>query len=72
MRIEKLHTIGERFRSLVENSAVVLGEKTVRATISLGGAVCREGETLDSIVRRADELLYRSKESGRNRLTLDD
>jgi diguanylate cyclase (GGDEF)-like protein/PAS domain S-box-containing protein len=68
---EKLQTIGERFRSLVENSAVSVGEKTVRATISLGGVVCREGETLDSIIKRADELLYRSKERGRNRLTLD-
>jgi diguanylate cyclase (GGDEF)-like protein/PAS domain S-box-containing protein len=68
----RLHTIGERFRSLVENSEVSVGEKKIRATISLGGAICREGETLDSLVKRADGLMYGSKESGRNRLTLDD
>jgi diguanylate cyclase (GGDEF)-like protein len=69
---EKLHTIGERFRSLVENSAVSVRENKIRATISLGGVICREGELLDSLVKRADGLLYRSKVDGRNRLTLDD
>lgn len=44
----------------------------IQATISLGGVVCREGETLDSMVSRADALLYLSKEGGRNRLTLED
>jgi diguanylate cyclase (GGDEF)-like protein/PAS domain S-box-containing protein len=67
----KLRIIGERFRALVENSECRYGGVAIRVTISLGGVLFSPGDTLDSIVRRADELLYRSKEIGRNRLTMD-
>ncbi|MBE0503925.1 MAG: hypothetical protein IBX46_07315 [Desulfuromonadales bacterium] len=37
----------------------------------MGGTVSRSGETAESIVKRADELMYRSKLDGRNRVTID-
>lgn len=39
-------------------------------TISIG-ATCAEDEALDVLYRRADTLLYRSKQDGRNRLSVD-
>ncbi|MET0068049.1 MAG: sensor domain-containing diguanylate cyclase [Candidatus Thiodiazotropha sp.] len=39
-------------------------------SISLGVADYREGDTLDSLTRRADEALYRAKGNGRNRTEL--
>ncbi len=39
----------------------------VRVTASLGLAQFQKGDDVDSLVRRADEALYRAKRSGRNR-----
>jgi len=41
-------------------------------TISLGVAAYRPGDTPDSLVRRADDALYRAKAQGRNCVVLSD
>ena len=40
-------------------------------TVSIGGAILRVGEDRDAWFTRADEALYRAKDSGRNRLEID-
>ncbi len=62
--------IAERFRSLVDNSSVATGETRIEFTVSIGATITLEDDTLDSAVKRADELMYRSKEKGRNRITV--
>jgi len=66
---QRVHEIAERYRSLVERSALPLGTETVKTTISVGATIARPGENSEEVVNRADVLLYRSKEAGRNRLT---
>lgn len=39
-------------------------------TISLGATFFKDGDTKESIFKRADEALYRSKNDGRNRVTI--
>jgi len=63
--------IAERFRSLIENSTVISGETRIQFTVSVGATLALEEDTLDSVIKRADELMYRSKEKGRNRVTID-
>ena len=41
-----------------------------RSTISGGVAEVQGGDTIDSLVRRADQGLYKAKETGRNRLLM--
>lgn len=40
--------------------------KTVKVTVSSGGAVRRQSETTNEMLKRADTLLYKAKKNGRN------
>jgi diguanylate cyclase (GGDEF)-like protein len=67
-----LAAIGNRYRVLVEQSSLPMsGGPPLRTTISLGGTIARGEDTAGSLLERADSLLYRSKVSGRNRVSLD-
>jgi len=63
--------LAERLRASVESIAIPAGPETsLRQTISLGVATGRRGEeaSLQEVLRRADECLYRAKRDGRNRV----
>jgi diguanylate cyclase (GGDEF)-like protein/PAS domain S-box-containing protein len=67
---EKLQRIAERYRVMVESSDLTAQDYSLRITISLGGTLARGNDTLLSLIKRADGLMYRSKQSGRNLLTM--
>ncbi len=58
----------ERFRVLVETSALRLPSGHVAVTVSVGATLARPDDTPESLVRRSDALMYRAKEGGRNRV----
>lgn len=61
--------VADRLRQhLAERPVIALG-KAVPCTISIGIAEIHENDaTIDDLLRRADEALYRAKELGRNRV----
>ena len=65
-----LETSCEKLRTLVELSRLDLAGVSLSVTISLGGTLLRPGDTPESLVHRSDELMYRSKQAGRNRATI--
>jgi diguanylate cyclase (GGDEF)-like protein/PAS domain S-box-containing protein len=67
---EGLLHIAERYRAMVAASHIMVGGETLRVTISLGATLVTGDDTSESLVKRADELMYRSKQTGRNRVTL--
>lgn len=67
----RLHTSAERYRVLVEQSSLPLGADSIRLTISAGATIAAPGETVETVIKRADKLLYESKSAGRNRVTAD-
>ncbi len=69
--LESLEKTAERLRMLVEHSWTEEEELHINVTISIGGTVATPEETPEETVRRADKLMYRSKEEGRNRCTLE-
>jgi diguanylate cyclase (GGDEF)-like protein/PAS domain S-box-containing protein len=68
---EKLAIVAERCRALTESSVLDKDGARLRVTISIGATLAEPEDSLESIVRRADLLLYQSKTSGRNRVSLD-
>ncbi len=68
---EILYFVAERCRVLVEKSSLQVGAKKVSVTISVGATLSNALDDEVSILRRVDQLMYQSKENGRNRVTLD-
>jgi len=63
-------TVVDKLRRLVGEHAYIHEGKEIRLTIS-AGVTTHIGENLDGMIQKADTLLYRAKETGRNR-TVDD
>jgi len=68
---QNLLSLIDRIRILVENSSFKVDETELKATISIGATIVKPEDDFESIVKRADELMYRSKENGRNRCSID-
>jgi diguanylate cyclase (GGDEF)-like protein/PAS domain S-box-containing protein len=65
-----LATVAERYRMLVEQSVIFNQDQPIRVTISIGGALIRQDESVFDLIKRADHNLYLSKENGRNRVSI--
>jgi diguanylate cyclase (GGDEF)-like protein/PAS domain S-box-containing protein len=63
---EQIMTIAERLRSLVESAWISLPDCSLHITISLGVTLARLQDTPETLIHRADGLMYRSKAAGRN------
>jgi two-component system cell cycle response regulator len=61
--------IAEKLRILVEQTSVITKQEPLNVTVSIGGTRVRRGDTLESLVHRADKLMYQSKSEGRNRVS---
>lgn len=60
----------ERVRVFIERSFLMLGGEKLSFTASLGATLALPEDTPESLVARADALMYRSKEAGRNQVSL--
>lgn len=65
-----IRAAAEKVRSLIETSEVRMDSQSICVTVSVGATVSIETDSVESIVKRADDLMYESKISGKNRVTL--
>ena len=71
--LEVASSVAERLRRKVAGAAVVLNDATreLTVTVSIGVAVMSgPRDTVDDLLRRADEGLYAAKRKGRNRVEM--
>ncbi len=62
------HLVAEAFRREIQQLDIRHGDGRIAVTSSFGVGVLAEGDTLESLMERADSNLYKAKRLGRNRV----
>ncbi|MEJ5057666.1 MULTISPECIES: GGDEF domain-containing protein [unclassified Pseudomonas] len=62
--------VGERLRIAAQAEEYVADGRSIELTVSLGCSTLLPGESVESLLRRADNALYVAKREGRNRLAM--
>ena len=68
---EKLYSFANRLCLLVEQSSLKTESGKISVTVSIGATLAKISDTVDTVVKRADQLMYYSKTAGRNRVTME-
>ena len=63
--------LAEKICQTVERSYFVHGDKKLKVTVSIGGAIIATGDNELSIFQRADKAMYQAKNNGRNQVVMD-
>jgi diguanylate cyclase (GGDEF)-like protein/PAS domain S-box-containing protein len=66
-----LGIIAERVRLFIEHSFIMVENEKLCVTASIGATMAVTNDTGDTIIKRADALMYKSKASGRNVVKID-
>lgn len=68
--LKDLEVMGNRLRLLIKNSFITHQDQKLAVTISTGATLVQKDDTVESLIKRADTLLYQSKEDGRDRVSI--
>jgi diguanylate cyclase (GGDEF)-like protein len=62
---EKIFTVVDRFRRLVENTQLTLDDgRKLSVTVSMGATLARPDDTIETLVERADKLSSKASDAG--------
>ncbi|QFR49487.1 GGDEF domain-containing protein [Sulfurimonas lithotrophica] len=64
-------TIAKRLLRLVSENKLIYKGNNIGVTISIGATKLKVGDTPESFITRADKALYRSKHSGKNKISTE-
>jgi diguanylate cyclase len=73
--VEDASLVADKVRSTVESKRLLrksTNEDLGNITVSLGVSQFRSGESVECLIERCDTNLYKSKQNGRNKVTVDD
>jgi PleD family two-component response regulator len=49
---------------------LIVDNENIEVMISVRATMVKDDDTIESLMKRADSLMYKSKQAGKNRLTL--
>ncbi len=67
---EDAKKVAERIMNAVRSNKLIYKGKTIRITLSMGLTSHQKGDTLESMIERADAAVYQAKHDGKNRLVV--
>lgn len=67
---KSLEKLAEKLRTLVAFSTLDIGKKNISVTVSIGATLIKNDDTIETLVNRADALMYEIKRSGRNKVAV--
>ncbi|WP_456450698.1 GGDEF domain-containing protein [Hydrogenimonas sp.] len=62
--------VAERIMQLVRNNKLIYKNQVIRITLSMGLTEHQKGDTLETLIERADAAVYEAKKSGKDRLVI--
>ncbi len=65
---EEVTAYTEHMRERISRARLPHGDQDVKISVSIGIAQRQKGDTLDTLLHRSDQALYRAKGTGRNRV----
>ena len=66
---QALEAVAERVRRFVQSSWFDCGPDRIAVSVSIGATMIHAADTVDTMIERADRLMYHSKKNGRNCVT---
>ena len=70
--LEQARVVAERIQKTWEQSPVNLDGVPIYSTVSIGAAEANGGdESFDNLLRRADQMMYKAKERGKNQVAVE-
>ena len=70
--LEQAKVVAERIQKTWEQSPVNLDGVPIYSTVSIGAAEANGGdESFDNLLRRADQMMYKAKERGKNQVAVE-
>jgi diguanylate cyclase (GGDEF)-like protein/PAS domain S-box-containing protein len=68
----ELALVSEKLRILVQKSAYEIPESDIiKVTVSIGGTIFNKGENISDTINRADKLMYKAKQNGKNQSQIE-
>jgi diguanylate cyclase (GGDEF)-like protein len=63
--------VAERILTLARNNKLLYKNEQFSVTLSIGATVMKKDDTLESLITRADQALYRAKERGKDQMEVE-
>jgi diguanylate cyclase (GGDEF)-like protein len=63
-------SVAEKLRQVIAEQWVIIGERAISVTVSIGVAAFSPYDTVDDLLRRADQAMYAAKHGGRNQVAM--
>ncbi len=67
---DKAVIVAERIRQAFKRTKVLVDGKEVGTTVSIGIAEFKKGESIEELIKRADEALYEAKNTGKDKVVV--
>lgn len=71
-KADDILVVAEKVRETVESTLTEFYKHSINITASIGATELRSGDSVEAAITRADELMYESKKSGKNKATTDE